>query len=251
MPDDIQLLKKRLQELAKRAYSNGRYTYTDFLSLAEQDVLLSLRFEPGSAPVVLCGGFETAERQLAQFGSEELCGYTEVPPIVCVQIEPVSQKFADALTHRDYLGALMALGVRRSVLGDIILHENCGYLFCLDSISGFITEQFTQVKRTTVTCAVLDTVPALVAGEPAQSSVNVASERLDAMVATVYRLSRSESQALIEQGKVFVSGRLTENTSLQPAPGDIISVRGLGRFAYDGVAKETKKGRLFINVRVY
>lgn len=251
MTDELQLLKKRFQELARRAFSQQRYTYTEFLSLAEQDALLTLRLEAGSAAFALYGGFEAAERKLAQFGTEELCGYPEEPPIVCVHVEPVSQKFADALTHRDFLGALMGLGVRRSVLGDIVLKDNAAYLLCLDSISGFITEQFTQVKRTTVKCTILASVPALAAGEPEPKSVNVASERLDAIIAAVYKMSRGESQTLIEQDKVFIGGRLTENTSCQPSPGDIISVRGLGRFVYEGISKETKKGRLFVNVRVY
>ena len=251
MQDDIQLLKKRFQELSKRAFSGARYTYSEFLSLAEQDTLLGLRWEPGSAPFVLTGGYEAAERKLAQFGSEDLCGYEETPPIVCVRIEPVSMKFADALTHRDFLGALMGLGARRGVLGDILLSAHIGHVMCLDSIAGFITEQFTQVKHTTVKCTLLDAVPDLVAGAPKEASVNVASERLDALIAAVYKLSRNEAQALIEQGKVFIGGRLTENTSHQPSPGDIVSVRGFGRFLYDGISKETKKGRLFVNVRVY
>ena len=174
-----------------------------------------------------------------------------MPPIRCVLIEPLSQKFADALTHRDFLGALMALGVRRSVLGDILLHGKSGYLFCIESISDFIVREFKQVKHTQVRCALTDSLPDIAVREPEARSVNVASERLDAMLAAVYRLSRSESQALIEQGKVYVNGRLTESVSYEPGPTDIVSARGFGRFVYDGVAKETRKGRLFVDVRVY
>jgi RNA-binding protein YlmH len=251
MPDDFEPLKKRLTELARRSFSQQRYAYSEFLTPAEQNALLCVKFDAGAAPFELLGGYEAAERRLARFGSSELCGYTEVPPLHYVEIVPLSQKFADALTHRDFLGALMALGIRRSVLGDIVLHDNCGYLVCLDSISGFITAEFHQAKHTPVRCRLLERLPDIAAPEPVARSVNVASERLDALVAAVYKLSRSDAQALFEQGKVFVSGRLTENTSLQPDPGDIVSVRGFGRFAYDGISKETKKGRLFVNVRVY
>jgi RNA-binding protein YlmH len=251
MPDDEQLTKKRFQELASRAYAQQRYTSSEFLTLAEQDILYKTSFDRNAAPFALFGGYDGAERQIAQFGSEELCGYNEQPPLRCIGIMPISQKFADLLTHRDFLGALMALGVRRSVLGDIILHENCGFLFCLDTISGFIISEFTQVKHTSVKCESISGLPDIAVGKPAVSSVNVASERLDAIIAAVYKMPRSDSQELFTQSKVFVNGRLTENTSFQPDTGMVISVRGHGRFTYEGISKETKKGRLFVNVRVY
>lgn len=249
--DDNELLKKRFSELAHRAFSQQRWQYSEFLSIAEQEPLRAMRLDAASAPFALTGGFDGAERRLAVFGSEDLCGYAEEPLIRCIRVAPLSQKFADALTHRDFLGALMALGVRRGVLGDIILHENCGYLFCLDSIADFILREFVQVKRTTVKCAVIDGLPDVAVREPETCSVNVASERLDAIVAAVCKLSRGESQALIAQGKVSINGRPTENASLEPKSGDIVSVRGFGRFAYIGIAKETRKGRLFVDVKVY
>jgi RNA-binding protein YlmH len=251
MTGEEELLRKRFVELSRRAYSQGRYAFTEFLSLAEQDVLLTTRFDAQSSPFTLSGGFDGAERAVAAFGSAELCGYDAEPPIVCVKITPVSKKFAEALTHRDFLGALMGLGVKRSVLGDILLQENTAYVLCLDSISGFIVSELTEVRQTTVSCDVLGSLPELAVKPPEERSLNVASERLDAMVAAVYKLSRYDAQALIERRKVFVNSRLTENTSYQPDSGDIISVRGFGRFAFDGVAKETRKGRLFISVRVY
>lgn len=251
MQPDEQLAKKRFLELSHRAYAQTKYTYTEFLTLAEQDLLHRTGFDLGSAPFSLFGGSDGSERKIAQFGNEELCGYVEEPPIDCISIMPLSQKFADVLTHRDFLGALMALGVRRSVLGDIILHENSGFLFCLDTISDFIVREFTQVKHTSVKCALIGELPDIAVNKPDITSINVASERLDAVIAAVYKMSRGESQALFAQGKVFVNSRMTANTSLQPDTGAVISVRGQGRFIYEGIVKETKKGRLFVSVRIY
>lgn len=244
-------LQKRFGELARRAFSQQRYAYSEFLTPAEQDALLRIVFDQNSAPYRLYGGFDGAERRLAQFGSEALCGYDEEMPVHCVAITPLSQKFADVLTHRDFLGALMALGVRRSVLGDIILHENCGYLYCLDSISGFILQEFTQVRHTTVKCEIVEELPEIAVKKPDITSVNVASERLDAVIAAVYKMSRGESQELFKQGRVHVNSRLTEDTSHILNADSIISVRGFGRFIYEGIVKETKKGRLFVNVRIF
>ncbi len=242
---------QRFLDLSRRAFSQRRYTYTDFLTTAEQDVLSRTALGASSAPFELYGGFDGAERKLARFGGEALCGYTEDWPVACVRVAPAMQKFADALTHRDFLGALVSLGLRRGVLGDIVLDNNTAFVFCMESVAGFITGELSQVRRTTVKCAVLADRPALVTREPEEKSVNVVSERLDAVAAAVFGLSRSEAQALFKDGKVFVNARLTENASRRPSEGDIVSVRGYGRFVFVGVSGSSRKGRLFVTVKVY
>lgn len=241
------LLKNRLTELADRAWGRGSWVFSEFLTLAEQDALLRLRPE---CPFTLWGGLASSERKVACFGSEELCGYVETPPITCLRIEPVQQKFADALSHRDFLGSLMALGIRRELLGDIEIEDNVGYLFCLDAIAPYITENLTSVRHTTVRCVPSDP-PETLASPPPVTELVVASERLDAAVAAVYRLSRSQAQELIEKEQVFLSGRLATSASADLREGDIVSVRHYGRFQYEGIERETKKGRLRIRVRIW
>jgi len=250
MDESERLFKNRILELARRSFSRGVYVYSEFLTLAEQDMLCRIDFDGSCAPFCLKGGYDTAERKIACFGDERFCGYTEKPPIDCILISPKSQKFADKLSHRDFLGSLMALGLRRSVLGDIVLSENSAYLFCLKSVSSIIVEQLDRVKNTSVKCAVTE-APEIISRLPEISHAHVASERLDAIVAAVYKLSRSESQELIIQGRVYVDSRLVESVSFSPGPGSIVSVRGFGRFIYEGVEKETRKGRLKVAVRVF
>ena len=241
------LLKNRFTELSRRSFDRGIWAFSDFLSLAEQDILLRLRLP---SPFELVGGYEGAERRIAAFGSEELCGYAEKAPIECVCISPVNDKFADSLTHRDFLGSLMALGIRREVLGDIAIKDNRGYLFCLDTIADYICRNLESVRHTTVKCEICE-VPEIITEKPPVRELVIASERLDAIVAAVYKLSRSESQELIRDGKVFINGRLTESSSADIPDGAAISVRGCGRFLYEGVERETKKGRLRVSVRIY
>lgn len=247
MSENENLLKNRFNELADRAYNRGIWTSSEFLSLAEQDILLRLRL---SCPYSLVGGYETAERRIALFGSEEICGWTEDADIVCVRIAPVQDKFAEKLTHRDFLGSLMGLGIRREVLGDIVIVENRGYLFCLSSISDYIISQLETVRRTTVKCS-LSEPPKALCEPPPISSIVIASERLDAVISAVYKISRSQGQSLISSGKVYISGKLCESASAAINEGDIISVRGAGRFIYEGIERETQKGRLRVKVRVY
>lgn len=244
MTDDEKLTARRLSELAERAYSRGIAAYSDFLTLAEQSLV------PQSASGTeysLFGGFEGAERCIACFG-EDAALYA---PIACVRIAPLNAKFSDELSHSDYLGALMHLGLRRETLGDILLSGGNGYVFCLESVADFIISELTRIKRTSVSAAREDTPPADALPTLKSAELVVASERLDAIAAAVYHLSRGESQKLFVQEKVFINGRVCTNTSAAPHEGDVISVRGHGRFVYRGIARETRKGRLRVALDIY
>ena len=106
---ELQQLKKRASELADKSYMQNIFTFTGFLSLAEQECLYRSMEEKHFRQFALWGGSEGCERQMARFGSPEELGYEEDFPIVLIKISPLMEKFADALTHRDFLGAVMNL----------------------------------------------------------------------------------------------------------------------------------------------
>lgn len=242
------LLRKRLAELYARSSSRACYTHSDFLSLAGQSLID--RTAVSSGECVLCGGYDSAERRIAFFGSEKTCGYEQKLPIACVKIEPRGAAFADDLTHRDFLGALMSLGIKREALGDIVVLDNCGYLFCLNSMAGYIVENLTNSKHTALTCSEIP-LPDFASQLPDETTVNIASERIDALIAAVFKLSRTSAQSLMASGSVFVNGREEQSGSFAPRDGVIISVRGKGRFLYEGILRQTRKGRLCARVRIY
>ncbi len=237
--------QKRFNDLANRSLSRGYNTFTDFLGIAEISELFQAHYP---VPVALWGGFEGAERSIACFGERDFLTDNADYPLSCVLIEPISRKFADDLTHRDFLGSLMGLGVRRQVLGDIIICENCGYLFCLDTISQYIVENLTQVKHTTVKCSLTDKIPQNALPQPENVELIVASARLDAVISAVHNLSRSKAGLLFQQGKVFLNGREEQRASITLKENDKITVRGFGRFIFKGVLRKTKKERLVISL---
>ena len=149
MNEEEKAWRNRFSELARRAYERGRYAFTDFLSLAEVQYLYAAEKELGYAGIALWGGFDGAERQVARFGR---CDYEEAFPVVALKISPSNVKFAEPLTHRDYLGALVNLGIERSTLGDICAAENGAYLYCLERIAPFIEENLKRVRHTDVSC---------------------------------------------------------------------------------------------------
>ena len=247
MADELQILKNRFKELAIRSKNRGIYFYSDFLNLHEQTILQS-EIKYG---YTLFGGFPDAERQIACFGDENDSGYPPSPPIAIIRIEPLSAKFSDDLTHRDFLGSLIGLGIKRETLGDIIIKDNIGYLFCLDSISQFVIENLIKVRHTSVSCSLCVELPDGALPQPKEKLVIVSSLRLDAAISSVYDLSRSKSAALIEGEKVFINGKLITSTSKNIETGDTVSVRGYGRFRYAEILGGTKKGRTRIKCEVY
>ena len=139
-----ELLKKRLMELCEKAYNQNIYTYTHFLNEYEQSIYQDMKQELAYAHPILVGGHKYFTRAVVMFGSEELFGYQGEVPVVCARISPVFDKFAEELSHRDYLGALMNLGIERHLIGDILIDGRYAYIFCMEHIIGVIKEQLDQ-----------------------------------------------------------------------------------------------------------
>ena len=145
----------------------------------------------------------------------------------------------------------MNLGIERENLGDIFIKGKTGYVFCLERIADFIMENLSQVRHTHVRLRVLESQEEFVQKEVEEMAVLSASERIDGVIAKVYNLSRSQSIDHFRAKKIYVNSRLCENNSYQLKQGDVISVRGYGKFVYNGVGYQTKKGKLSVKVGIY
>lgn len=243
MMNDNELIKKRLLELSRRSYERGYTVYSDFLSIDEAGLLFEQKYD---APFHLFGGYENAERTIAAFGDEEDCY-----PIVCIKIEPVNKKFADKLSHRDFLGSLMNLGIERSTLGDIVINDNGAYLFCLEKISDYIIIELDRVKHTSVKCSVCESVPQFLSEQPEEEKITVSSIRVDTVSAAVFNLSRSAVTQLINQQKVFINSKTIYKDSVLLKENDRVTIRGCGKYIFTCIYNETKKHKQLIGVRVY
>ena len=242
---------QRFRELADRSFQKGQFTFTDFLSMAELSVFYENENELAYAHPEVYGGCEAAERKMIRFGNAEELGYEQEFPIKVLKIRPQNRKFADDLGHRDFLGALMNLGIRREMLGDIFVKENEAFLFCRDSIAEFIEENLSKVRHTNV--RVEETVPEdeMIAPTPEDEVIQVSSCRIDACISRVYHLSRQDAVELFPTGLVFLNGRCCTENAKTLKPGDLVAVRGYGRFEFAEELGISKKGKLNCRVRVY
>jgi len=248
---ELQQLKSRMHDLAAKSYQQNIFTFTGFLGLSEQNLFWQEESKLRYAGYTFWGGSKQCDRKMLRFGKAEDFGYEEPFAISCVHIAPLSEKFSDDFSHRDFLGALMNLGIDRSTLGDIRVGHREAYLFCTQTIAPFVCENLIQVKHTHVRCAIVEEALQVPQEKPEQVVVQVASARLDAVIAKVYNQSRNDVLSLFRAGKVFVDGRLCENNSRLIKEQETVNVRGFGKFIYEGVKGETRKGKLSISASVY
>ena len=181
--NEEEVLVGRIQDLAEQCYHRDVPSHTEFLTLAEQDLFYRTVNKIPGVRYVLSGGYEAAERKAALFlPSYAEDGDASMLPIAVVRISPLNEKFADALSHRDFLGSLMNLGVERYKLGDILIDGNQAYLICMADMADYICAELKKVRHTSVYCEVEAGLPEeLTEPKTERKEGSVASVRLDAV----------------------------------------------------------------------
>ncbi len=237
---------KRISELLHRSLSRNIYTYTPFLNPTAQAEVSAFAGEN----VVFFGGADFAERKIARFGKEEDVGYTEEPPIVILKLTPKGAKFTRELTHRDYLGAILNLGIERDKIGDIFVNGENAYLVADEKIGDFLIENLGRAGRNTLFVSVCDEVPEEFRPKVERKSVSVQSNRVDAIISRVFNLSREDGSSAVKDGAALVNGKEV-NPSYPLKEGDAVSVKGYGKFIFSGEGGTSKKGKTYIEIELF
>lgn len=224
--------------------------HTDFLSPAEaalaQDLLRAAAIHDGWA---LRGGYDGAERRMLCF----LPDWQETPEDADVMAAlRASYRAEDGLTHRDFLGSLMALGVVRGKLGDILVSPGAADVIVSRDVSEYLLAEWRAAGRTRLTLTALS-LDALAVPEQKVREIRdtVATLRLDAVAASGFSMSRGRASELIASGRVQLNHRDTLKGDAPVRQGDVVSARGLGKFEVAEVGGLSKKGRTAILLRRY
>lgn len=250
MNKEEHFLKNRFLELANIAYERNIYTFTDFLNINEINILNTYTNSLPPVSIKLSGGNSYAERKIAIFSAFDIC-YEQEPPITVIKIAPINSQYADTLNHRDFLGAILNLGINRNKIGDIFIQNNKAYVYCNEDISNYVVENLRKIKHTLIKCTIITDVDFEIAPILKHIKGTVANIRLDSLIATAFNTSRNSIISFIEGGKVFVNGKIITSNGYSPKEKDIISVRTKGRFIYNGCIGETKKGRNIVSLSLY
>jgi RNA-binding protein YlmH len=236
-----QAFLNRLADLAEQADRQGRTTGTTFLTPAEQAVagpFLRNRHIPFS----FAGGYANAERSRCLFWAAAGQLPDEADFLSVTEIVP-SQP---GLAHRDYLGSLLALGLRRDQLGDLLVLPDRAYVVHQPNLSAPILSQLERVGACPVTCRPVD--PAAIArldtAQPVQQTTTVSSLRIDVVLGAIFHHSRSQSLEIIRRGLVQVDWVECLKPDQILAAGQVITVRGSGRARLLQCEEQTRKGKI-------
>ncbi|MCI9226353.1 MAG: hypothetical protein HFE91_12995 [Acutalibacter sp.] len=201
-----------------------------------------------SAGYLLWGGYEEAERVMAGFFPDYMEPSADSFPLTALTFK---YRFGDKLGHRDFLGAFMQLGIERSVVGDILVGEGRTVAFIRQEMERYFLDNLRKIGRMGVKIAVGCEEPLPSIREYKDISGVVASDRLDCIAALLCRTSREKAARLITSGAVMVDHQEVLSVDRRLEEGDVISVRGHGKFVLDSFGPLTGKGRLTVKCRKY
>ena len=198
------------------------------------------------------GGFSDAERKMLCYLPdylEEDSLMDEDSPVACLHAEFYE---GDTPTHRDFLGALMGLGIARETVGDICVGKGWCDFFVTGDIAPYLLQNFISAGKTKFRLSAISLCDAIIP----QPEIRVikdtlASLRLDSIVSSGFRISRGLATQAITAGKVTVDGLPCEKPDKSVAEGMKIAMRGSGKFKIEKVNGQTKKGRISVEIHRY
>ena len=250
---DDRLLLAKVLDRAEQAQNRNIPTATDFLTPQQQMQTFDLMRLAGipETGYVRLGGYEGAERNLFLFLPDwlEPEDAAEQSPIRCLR---AVFRESETLTHRDFLGSLMGMGIVREKIGDILVGPDSADLIVLDTVTDFLRQSWESAGRVKLNVSEIPLehlhIPVVKCQEIRDT---VSSLRLDAVVSTGFRMARGKAAELISGGRVQVNWRECTKPDKLLSAGDTVSARGFGKFELTEVGGTTKKGRISIRVKRY
>lgn len=243
--DEGQALRVRLDELARRAGERWQSVCSRFLAQEERELARRCAGENG-VEAAFDGGWEGAERVQCCFFPAD-----GEPAFTGRWLRVAWNPRFGTVDHRALLGSLMSLGMEREMLGDLVIQEGCAYVRAMPELAQRLPMELSRVGGTTVTVQPLEEAPALTPPKGTELRDTVASLRLDSVLASGLRASRSRAAEWIRQGLVQVNHQPTERTDYLLKAGDLLSVRGFGRVRLQEAGAPTRKDRIPILLEVF
>lgn len=243
--DEDKLLVRHIIDIAKRSEQSFRPLCSNFLDDRQLAMCEAALKSEWRGKFFTAGGYEDAERRVIIFGTDD-------PSEAFLPFEAVVFNYPEdsGLTHRDFLGSLMALGIKRELLGDILVSKKRTAVFVINSAL-LLVREMTKVGKCTVRTSDDFCDNDIPAQEYDEIRSTVASLRLDAVISAGLRLSREKTAELIRSKGIMHNRVMTFSPSDKVYEGDRFSIRGFGKLELSEVGGQSKKDRIFITVRKF
>ena len=238
----------RALDLAENVERFQQPQYTDFFDPYHAGLIISALSGHSLVRLAASGGYPAAERRRVVMCPD----YWEPEDFTdCFTVLLAKGSFGNSRpSHRDYLGSLLALGLKRGKLGDIIVNGDSAYMVVDIGVSSFIRSNLVRVSRWEV-CLEEVSPEEIIFPQKEYREINaaVASLRLDSVSASGFGLSRSKTAAMISSGMVQLNWKTITDVSCQVKEGDTISFKGRGRVEVSGVKGLSRSGRIFVTLK--
>ena len=242
---DADFLAPRIADTAALCERTQTPRYLGFLTPAEA-AIAERQLHRFAGRTVFFGGYDSAERVFLGCLPE----WCETPDFPIAALTVLSRP-CDTFGHRDVLGALMSLGLKRETIGDILIESGRTVLFIQRDLANYICEQLEKIAAVGVHVEQGAAFPLPQMSARIAKTDTVASLRLDCVVAALAGTSRSAAACLIEDLAVSVNGMARAKPTAAVAAGDRISIRKHGKFVIDKADEVSKKGRIILNYSQY
>lgn len=244
-------IEDKIEQSASRFY----VTHTGFLDLHEQSVAAGVCRRAEGVRTFFYGGYDDAERRMLICCPEDLAGTEEeilaMDDFVTV-IRAETSGDGRKLSHRDYLGSLMAIGIERSVTGDILVRDDGADIIVMPEIADFILSQYSSAGREPLRLTERS-VNELIIPESHVKTVSdtVSSLRLDNVLSAAFGVSRRDAAEAVKRGQVFVDHEEASKADRKVPEGAVIVMRGKGRAVLESAGGTTRKGRIRVEITRY
>lgn len=242
---ESEILIARINDTFDISQKTSKPKFFGFLR-REEAVLAQRTLDNRGADYSFFGGYKGAERvMLGCF--PDWCFDTDFP----ITAVTFSFRSSDELRHRDFLGALTAIGITRESIGDILIENGRAVAFLKNEVLPYVLLNIEKIGRVGVKVTEGFKAPLPKTDSLIEATVTVSSLRLDCVVSAVCGVSRNRASELIDMGFVTVNSVQCEKTTKQVNSGDAISVRGKGKFIVGNTSFKTKKDRTVLEFKKY
>ena len=246
-----QLFLSKMFDLSALSEKRRKVCFSSFLDEHQKQVLLQYFHHFTYGKLSFYGGYHGAQREIAAFFPDFVEDLNNEDYPLCI-LEIRLKRAGEVVSHRDYLGTILSLGIKREKVGDLLVYHDKCIAIADAAITQYICDHINKVKNQGVSLTILENDEiALPEVNRQEISGSVSSVRLDVVLALCRRLSRSESLKVIVSGKVSVNFMPTCEPSCMLKEGDIISAKGFGRSTLSKIGTTTKKGLIMITVHNY
>ena len=232
----------------------NKITNTDFLNLSERAIIEKILKEEKITNYVFYGVKEEADRSILIFYPEKFDleivkkNFSNILDIIRIKLPP-DLKYE----HREFLSGIMKLGIRREKFGDIIVTDEGADIVSQKEVTSYFVnglKELTRFRKSEISVENIENVHKKET-EFIEFTIIVSSIRLDNFVAELAKTSRTRAKELIEEGVVLLNYIIEEKDSKKLNIGDVITIRGKGKFIFDGILNETKSGRIVVGIKKY